>query len=101
MGKLSPAEANRRRLKIHTTNFNPEKIGVTGLRKIVRAALALCERTELHEVPNVFAKDLYITLEPDGLFTYEYHYDHEEVPLIDKYKQSTLDRLARKYDIRV
>ncbi|MBW2986061.1 hypothetical protein KY333_01695 [Candidatus Woesearchaeota archaeon] len=101
MAELSPAEKNKRRMKIHATNFALEDIGVINLRKIVRAGLALCERVELHEIPNVKAEDLYVTLNSDGLFTYEYHYTHEEVPLKNAYKQSALDCLARKYDIKV
>ena len=101
MAKLTPAEANRRRLKVHSKNFDLEKLGIRDLRKIVRAGLALCERVELCGEPDVKSDKLYVTRNEDGSFSYEYHYTHKSAPLQDKYLQSTLDRLARKYSIKV
>ena len=101
MTKLSPAEENKRQMKIHATNFDLKTAGIRDLRKIVRASVALCKRVELCGVPNVRAKDLYVSLNPDGLFTYEYHYAHEDVPLQDTYTQKTLDNLASKYKNKI
>ena len=101
MAKLSPAEANRRRLRIHSVDFEFEDLGIKGLRKIVRAALALCERVELCGVPDVKAEALFVSRSGNDSFSYIYKYKHGPVPLKDTYKQSTLDRFARKYKIKV
>jgi hypothetical protein len=101
MAKLSPAEANRRRMRIHSIDFEFENLSIKGLRQIVRAALALCERTELCGVPDVKAEALFVSRSGDDSFSYIYKYKHGPVPFKDTYKQSTLDRLARKYGIRI
>jgi len=101
LAKLTPVERNQKRLRIHAENFDFEDLGIKDLRKIVCASLALCEMAAFHDMPDVRAKDLYVTQNIGGSFSYEYHYKHGPVPLQNKYPQSTLDRLARKYKIKV
>lgn len=99
MAKLDPAEANRRRLKVNSTNFDFKFLDPADMRKILRASLALCEIVEMQGEPNVQADKLYVTQTLNGSFAYEYHYTHLGVSITDKYSQSTLDRLARKYNL--
>ncbi|MBW3004353.1 hypothetical protein KY310_00785 [Candidatus Woesearchaeota archaeon] len=98
---VSEIGKNQKRLRIISTNFEFDDLSIDDLRRVVRASTALCSRVELHGEPDVKAERLYVTREADGALSYRYQYKHVDVPIEDKYPQSTLDRLARTYNIKV
>ena len=108
MTKLDPAEANRRRLKLNSTNFDFKFLDPVDLRKILRSGLALCELVELpgKEKIEVHADTLYVTKDETGLFSYKYAFKGRtqqsvQLNIVNKYSQSDLDRLASQYKIKV
>ncbi len=96
---LTKYEKNQRKMKVYLSDFDLKDVGVRDLRKIVRAGMAVCHRNEYDGAE--ITPTLLVVYQRDGDFFYELMFKQGSRTFSTKHKQSTLDRLARKYKIKV
>ena len=96
---LTKYEKNQETMDVHLYDFDLEDVGVRDLRKIVRAGLAACHRREYKGTE--ITPTLLVVYLRDGDFFYEVIFKEGTRKFSIARKQSTLDRLAQQYKIKV